>query len=76
MTAVTIGHATATVQGVQATSAKPKSSIFARAWKAFVASRMQQAEREIALHRHLLPTELQDFDNRLARSEKDLPFVR
>jgi hypothetical protein len=37
---------------------------------------MQQAQREIALHRHLLPAELQDAGRRLARSEKDLPFVR
>ncbi len=76
MTAITVGHATATVQGAKVTPAKSKSSLFARAWKAFVQSRMQQAEREIAMHRHLLPIELQDVGNRLARSEKDLPFVR
>lgn len=73
MTAITVGRATATVRTV---SGRPQPGFFARAWKAFVASRMKQAEREIALHRHLLPSELQDFGNRLARSEKDLPFVR
>ena len=73
MTAITVGRATATVQ---ARPAKPGTSFFTRAWKAFVDARMRQAQREIALHRHLLPSELQDAGMRLARSEKDLPFVR
>jgi hypothetical protein len=37
---------------------------------------MQQAEREIALHRHLLPAQFESAAERLARGEKDLPFVR
>jgi hypothetical protein len=77
MTAITVGHATATVQTAPAKSgAKSGPGLLARFWKAFVDSRMQQAQREIALHRHLLPAELQDVGMRLARSEKDLPFVR
>jgi len=28
-------------------------------WDAFVAARMRQAMREVALHRHLLPEELE-----------------
>ncbi len=80
MTAITVGHATATVQARQATqpaaSAKGRKSFFARAWDAFVESRMRQAEREIALHRHLLPAQFQEIGDRLSRSEKDLPFAR
>lgn len=82
MTAITIGQATATVQARQAAGratkrvapANPKSFL-ARAWDAFVSSRMRQAEREIALHRHLVPTQFQEVGDRLARSEKDLPFA-
>lgn len=76
MTAITVGRVTATVQSAPKVSGRPKPSFLARAWKHFVASRMKQVERELALHRHLLPTELQDVGTRLARSEKDLPFVR
>ena len=82
MTAITVGHATATIPAVtvQATPAakpatKSQKSLFARAWDAFVESRMRQAEREIALHRHLLPAQYQEAGDRLARSGKDLPFV-
>ena len=85
MTAITVGQATATVlaANVQAKLA-PKSvtkpsaqkGFFARAWEGFVRGRMRQAEREIALHRHLLPAQFQEVGDRLARSEKDLPFSR
>ena len=77
MTAITIGTATATVPASAATmsAGKAKKSFFARAWAAFVRSRIQQAEREIAMHRHLLPAQFQSVAERLARSEKDLPFV-
>ncbi len=71
MTAVTIGSTAA----LSAKDAAPKQSFFARAWAAFIAGRMRQAEREIAMHRHLLPAELQHAGERLARSEKDLPFA-
>ena len=81
MTAMTIGSTTATVQAASArtaasTSAAPRKGIFARVWAAFIASRIAQAEREIALHRHLLPLQLQEAGDRVSgRSEKDLPFV-
>jgi len=71
MTAVTVGSAAA----FPAKAAAPKQSFFARAWAAFVASRMRQAEREIAMHQHLLPAEFQRAGERLARNEKDLPFA-
>ncbi|MET0868308.1 MAG: hypothetical protein ABWY35_09410 [Pseudorhodoplanes sp.] len=73
MTAITVGRATRTIPTA---SGRPKPGFFARAWKAFVRSRTQQAEREIALHRHLLPAQFESAAERLARGEKDLPFVR
>ena len=74
MTAITVGTATSTVPAKVAAS---KRSLFARAWNAFVEARMRQAEREIAMHRHLLPGQFEIAGKRLApRSEKDLPFAR
>ena len=79
MTAITVGHVTATVPASPVRSAKPaksQPSLFARAWNAFIRGRMLQAERELARQRHLLPAEFQDAAMRLARDEKALPFVR
>jgi hypothetical protein len=74
MTAITVGTATATVP---VKAAVAKKSLLARAWNAFVEARMRQAEREIALHRHLLPGQFEIAGDRLApRSEKELPFAR
>lgn len=40
-------------------------------------SRMRQAEREIARHRHLLPAELEIAGDKISyRNEDELPFVR
>ena len=75
MTAITVGsrhrHRSQPASG-QAREAGPVGPRLGRVRR----SRMQQAEREIALHRHLLPAQLQTAGERLARSEKDLPFVR
>jgi hypothetical protein len=82
MTAVTIGNTAAIPANTAAkTAAKSASvsgkSLFARLFATFIEARMRQADREIALHRHLLPRQLQVVGERLApRSEKDLPFVR
>jgi hypothetical protein len=73
MTAITAGSATASIPASVRTR---KSGLMTRLWATFVEARMRQAEREIALHRHLLPAHLQAAGERLARSEKDLPFVR
>ena len=73
MTAITVGQATATVR--EAPSAT-RPSVLTRAWEAFVSSRMRQVEQEIAMHSHLLPAQLEEVGDRLARSEKDLPFRR
>ena len=72
MTAITVGTRTVPVR---TRAAKP--GLFNRLWAAFVESRMRQAEREIAMHRHLLPGQLDALGERLApRNEKDLPFAR
>ncbi len=76
MTAITVGHATGTVQAPASTGLKSKPSFLARVWAAFVESRLRQAEREIALHRHLLPAQFEAIGDRLAKSDKDLPFSR
>jgi hypothetical protein len=73
MTAITVGSATGTLQ---AKPAKAQKGIFTRAWKAFIKSRMLQAEREIALHRHLLPAQFESAATRVARHDDSLPFVR
>lgn len=78
MTAITVGTATATVPVNRAASVPAaKRSLLARLWAAFVESRMRQAEREIAMYRHLVPGDLQMVGERLAAStEKELPFNR
>ena len=76
MTAMTIGSATATVQTASRKALAPQRSVLTRLWNAFLESRMRQAEREIALHRHLLPLQLQQAGDRVtARGEKTLPFA-
>lgn len=73
MTAITAGSGAASIPA--AVRAK-QPALMTRLWASFIEARMRQAEREIALHRHLLPAHLQAAGERLARSEKDLPFVR
>jgi len=52
-----------------------RKGFFARVMQALVASRMQAAEREIRLHRHLLPGQLESAGDRLTqRNEEALPF--
>ncbi len=72
MTAITAGSAAT----LPASTRARQPGILTRLWASFVEARMRQAEREIALHRHLLPAHLQAAGERLAHSEKDLPFVR
>jgi len=38
---------------------RPSGTFWTRLWNAFVEARLRQAKREIALHRHLLPGELE-----------------
>ena len=52
---------------------RPGHTVFA----AIQASRMRQAQREVARYRHLMPEEFERAAARLdARSERSLPFVR
>ncbi|MGD9920548.1 MAG: hypothetical protein AB7V13_03750 [Pseudorhodoplanes sp.] len=84
MSAITVGSSAATLSAKVPVAKAPVAKanlagngLFARLWAAFVEARMRQAEREIALHRHLLPGQFQAAGERLApRSEKELPFVR
>jgi hypothetical protein len=78
MTAVTIANTAAIpATTVAKTASVSGKSLFARLFASFIEARMRQADREIALHQHLLPSQLQVVGERLApRSEKDLPFVR
>jgi hypothetical protein len=74
MTAITVGSVTATGSAKAGAASK---GLLARLWAAFIAARMRQAEREILLHSHLLPTEFRLASERLTeRTEKDLPFIR
>lgn len=47
-----------------AKAAAPAKSFWVRLYDAFVEARMKQAMREVALHRHLLPAELEARYNR------------
>ena len=62
MTAITYGA------GAAAATTAPKAaagtSVWTRLWNTFVEARMRQAMREVALHRHLLPAELEAACNR------------
>jgi hypothetical protein len=73
MTAITAGSA---ATSIPAASRAKHSGLMSRLWASFIEARMRQAEREIALHSHLLPRQFQLASERLAYSEKELPFVR
>jgi hypothetical protein len=77
MVAVTYGVAGTAVPAVEAKAPTTKKSFFSRVYDAIVASQMRRAEREIAMHRHLLAPNLESHDDRLAAYSKDeLPFGR
>jgi hypothetical protein len=90
MVAVTYGHAgvartdrtkpdrskPARAKPVAATAQK-RNGWFARMLNAMQESQMRRARHEIALHRHLLPHDLERFGDELSpRSEHTLPFGR
>jgi hypothetical protein len=53
----------------------PRKSWFTRFMDALMETRMQQARREIARHRHLLPYSLDERGNRLVKSgSENMPF--
>lgn len=53
----------------------PRKPWYARFMEALIDARMQQAEREIARHIHLMPFTLDEHGNRLVKtSRRDVPF--
>ena len=59
------------------TAAHRRKGLVTRFFDAIQASRMRQAQREVARYRHLMPEEFERAAARLdARSERSLPFVR
>lgn len=64
-------------------TAKPRAektngkSVLMRFFEAIAEARLRQAQREIALHRHLLPVDFEIAGHKInERSEDSLPFVR
>ena len=78
MTTITYGTVTAerTAPAIPASAPKRKSWL-RRFFDAFTAAQMRRAEREIRMHRHLLPADFELAGHKLNRkSEDSLPFVR
>jgi hypothetical protein len=59
MAAITYGAGAPAATTATAPAAVPARSFWTRLWDAFIEARMKQAMREVALHRHLLPAELE-----------------
>jgi hypothetical protein len=59
MTAITYGASAPSAKAVKAPAAVPAKSLWTRLYDAFVEARMRQAMREVVLHRHLLPADLE-----------------
>jgi len=85
MTTITYGAATATraAPAIPATAAKRKSLLrrfynrLVRFHDAMIQAQMRRVEREIRMHRHLLPADFDLAGNKLTRKNEDsLPFVR
>ena len=77
MAAITYGtHGATAEKKISKTSAKTPG-FWSRLSAAFVEARMRQAEREIRLHRHLLPADYEIAGNKIGyKNEDQLPFVR
>jgi hypothetical protein len=78
MTTITYGGATATRTAPAIPAAAPKrKNLLRRFFDAFTEAQMRRAEREIRLHRHLLPADFELAAHKLTRKNEDsLPFVR
>jgi len=75
MVAVTYGGArTAAPAAVKAKTGKKGKSFLARVFDAVCDAQMKRAERELALHRHLLPHEFKLDRTHWSRNEEQLPF--
>ena len=85
MTTITYGAATATRAAPAIPAAAPKRKSFlmrfynmlVRLHHAMIEAQMRRAEREIRMHRHLLPADFELAAHKLTRKNEDsLPFVR
>lgn len=76
MAAITYG-AHAPVETSAKRSGAPAKGLLRRFYDAMIQARLAQAQRELALHRHLLPAEFEIAGDKItARSEDGLPFAR
>jgi len=51
--------------------------LLARFWDALIEAQMKRAMRELRMHRHLLPADLEIAGNKISyKNEDQLPFVR
>ncbi len=80
MTAITYGtHAPAHTATAAKVPAKGGSAtgFWTRVWNAFLEAQMRRALREVRMHQHLMPAELEIAGNRISyKNEESLPFVR
>ena len=81
MTTITYGAATATrtvpAAPVTSAAAPKRKGFFARFFEAYTQAQMRRAQREILMHRHLLPADFELAGHKLTRKNEDsLPFVR
>lgn len=65
MAAITYGAGAPAATAKAAAKPAATKSFFARMWDAMIEARMRQAMREVALHRHLLPAELEQAGRKL-----------
>lgn len=78
MAAITYGaHAPVHHGAVGVETTATGRGLLARFWDALIEAQMKRAMREIRMHRHLLPADLEIAGNRISyKNEDQLPFVR
>lgn len=76
MAAITYGTHGATAEKKISKTSAQKPGFWSRFSAAIIAARMRQAEREIRMHRHLLPADYEIAGNKISyKNEDQLPFV-
>lgn len=77
MAAITYGTHAGLDKAATAKTAPTSKGFLRRFFDAVVEARMKQAEREIAMHRHLLPEEFEIAGHKVTFKNEDLlPFAR
>lgn len=77
MAAITYGAHAPVESAAKRESGVKSKGFWTRLYDGIVAARMRQAEREIALHRHLLPAEFEIAGHKVSfKNEDSLPFTR